>query len=247
MASISETGIANNVSNFEVLTTSITGFGTSYNPSKNSIKLPALQALLNTSKEALNTVNIAQSAESNATAAREVAFNPLGKLITRVNNAIKASDTTAQVDENVLTIVRKLQGRRASAKLTDEEKNTLATQGIDTNQISSTQMSFDNRIENLDKLVMLLDSIPEYAPNEEDLKVESLKTLQAELKTKNNEAITASIQLDNTRISRNEILNTPLTGLVDVALDAKTYIKSVYGATSPQYKQVSKLRFIARK
>lgn len=247
MASNTETSIANNVSNFEFLTTSILAFGTNYNPSKNSIKHPALLVLLNTSKESLNSVNIAQSAYSNATAAREAVFNPLSKHITRVYNAIKASDTTKQVDENVQTIVRKLQGRRASAKLTDEEKNTLASQGTETNQVSSTQMSFDNRIENLDKLVMLLDSIPEYAPNEEDLTVEYLKTHQAELKSKNNEAITATILLSNARISRNDILYKPLTGLVDVALDAKTYIKSVYGATSPQYKQISKLRFITRK
>ena len=31
--------------------------------------------------------------------------------------------------------------------------------------------------------------------------------------------------------------------MVDIALDTKTYIKSLYGATSPQYKQVSKLEF----
>ena len=37
------------------------------------------------------------------------------------------------------------------------------------------------------------------------------------------------------------------TGLVDVALDSKTYIKSIFGATSPQYKQISKLRFIRPK
>jgi hypothetical protein len=46
MASISETGHAKNVTNLESLITSITAFGTSYNPSKDSIKLTALQALL---------------------------------------------------------------------------------------------------------------------------------------------------------------------------------------------------------
>ena len=31
------------------------------------------------------------------------------------------------------------------------------------------------------------------------------------------------------------------TRMVDITVDTKTYIKSLYGATSPQYKQVSKL------
>ena len=31
--------------------------------------------------------------------------------------------------------------------------------------------------------------------------------------------------------------------MVDIALDSKAYIKSAFGGTSPQYKQVSKLKF----
>ena len=47
------------------------------------------------------------------------------------------------------------------------------------------------------------------------------------------------------RISRNNLLYKENTGLYDVALDVKNYIKSVFGATSPQYKQVSKIKFTA--
>ena len=247
MASISETGHANNVANFESLITSATAFGTSYNPSKDSIKLTALQALLTASKESLNALNIVQSAYSNAVAARESAFEPFSKLITRVNNALKASDTTVQVDESAQTIVRKLQGKRASAKLTDEEMKALEAEGKEVNQISAAQLSYDSKLENLDKLIMLLVSVPLYNPNEEDLKVESLKTLYSNLKAKNTDVVSATIQLSNARISRNDILYKPITGLVELAYDTKTYIKSVFGATSPQFKQVSKLNFITPK
>ena len=247
MASTTETGHANNVANFESLIISATAFGTSYNPSKESIKLTALQILLTNSKETLNSLNISQSAYSNAVAARESAFEPFSKLITRVNNALKASDTTVQVDDSAQTIVRKLQGRRASAKITDEEKKALEAEGKEVNQISATQLSYDSRLENLDKLIMLLESVSYYKPNEEDLKVESLKSLQADLRAKNNDVVTASIQLSNARIARNELLYKPLTGLIDVAFDFKVYIKSVFGATSPQYKQISKLKFVDKK
>jgi len=243
MASVSETGHAKNVTNLESLITSITAYGTSYNPSKDSIKLSALQALLTASKQSLNAVNIAQSAYSNAVAARESAFEPFSKLVTRVNNSLKASDTTVQVDESAQTIVRKLQGKRASAKLTDEEKKALEAEGKEVNQISAAQLSYDSRIENLDKLIMLLTSVPLYNPNEDDLKIESLTTLYTELKAKNTDVLTATIQLSNARISRNEILYKPLTGLVDIAFDAKVYIKSVFGATSPYFKQISKIEF----
>ena len=243
MASTTETGHANNVANFESLIISATAFGTSYNPSKESIKLTALQILLTNSKETLNSLNISQSAYSNAVAARESAFEPFSKLVTRVNNSLKASDTTVQVDESAQTIVRKLQGKRASAKLTDEEKKALEAEGKEVNQISAAQLSYDSRIENLDKLIMLLTSVPLYNPNEDDLKIESLTTLYTELKAKNTDVLTATIQLSNARISRNEILYKPLTGLVDIAFDAKVYIKSVFGATSPYFKQISKIEF----
>lgn len=247
MTNTSETGHAKNVTNLESLITSIVALETSYNPSRDSIKLPALQALLTASKESLNAVNIAQATYSNAVAARKVAFESFGKLITRVMNSLKASGTSTQVVQSARTIVRKLQGRRASAKITEEEKKALEAEGKEVNQISASQMSFDNRIENFDRLIMLLSSIPLYNPNEEELKVETLKALHNQLKEKNSEVILPIVQLSNSRMTRNKILYSENTGLVDVALDSKTYIKSIFGATSPQYKQISKLRFIRPK
>lgn len=63
----------------------------------------------------------------------------------------------------------------------------------------------------------------------------------------NNNAVTAGIRLSNARIARNEMMYKPLTGLVDTAYDIKIYIKSIFGATSPQYKQVSKLKFVSKR
>jgi hypothetical protein len=247
MASTYETGCIQNVANFETLISYITAFGTDYNPSKNRLTIPELQKILSEAKASLETVNIAFSAHSNASAARESAFEPLSKLITRANNALKATDTTTQVDDSAKTLVRKLQGTRASAKLTDEEKKALEAEGKSTTQISTSQMGFSDRIENFGKFITLLSSIPDYTPNEEDLKIASLSALLDSLKTKNSDALPTEVQLSNARIARNEIQDRPLTGLVDLAFDAKVYIKSVFGATSPQYKQISKLAFVKQK
>ena len=246
MASNSETKKKKNVTNLESLITSATALGTSYNPSKDSIKLLNLQTLLSTSKEALSALNTAESTYANAVDARELEFEPLGKLITKVNNSLKASDSTTQTDESAKTIIRKLQGKRASAKLTDEEIKALQAEGKEVTQISVSQMGYDSRLENFDKLISLLLTVPQYNPNEEELKTDSLKALHTKLKTKNTDVVTAAIQLDNARNNRNEILYKPLTGLVDLASDSKMYIKSVFGASSPQFKQVSKLTFISR-
>lgn len=77
-----------------------------------------LQILSTSAKTAINAVNSTLTAYSNAVVAREVAFEPLSKLITQVNNVLKATDTTIQVDESAKTLVRKIQGSRATAKKT---------------------------------------------------------------------------------------------------------------------------------
>lgn len=247
MASTSETGHAKNVANFDDLISFALGYGATYNPSKASLKVTALQALSTSAKASINAVNAALPAYSNAVAARETGFEPLSKLITRVMNALKATDTTEQVDESARTLVRKIQGSRATAKKTDEEKTALAAEGKETKEISSSQMSYDSRLDNFDKLIKLLTSVTLYVPNEADLKVTALTTVYNDLKAKNAAVVTATTPLSNARISRNDILYKANTGLVDIALDTKTYLKSLYGATSPQYKQVSKLEFKAIK
>ena len=243
MASTSETGHAKNVANFEKLIAETSAFGETFNPSKATLKLTALNTQLATAKAAIAAVNSAEPAYKNAVSARDAAFAPLGKLITRINNALKASDTTVQEDESALTLVRKLQGRRATAKKTGDEKKALAAEGKEVVEISSSQMSFDSRLDNFDKLIKLLSSIPAYAPNEADLKVEALTALYNDLKAKNMAVINAETPLSTARIARNEVLYKQNTGIVDISVDVKNYVKSVFGATSPQYKLISNLKF----
>ncbi len=197
MASTTETGHAKNVSNYEQLTIDCTALGTSYNPSNPAIKLTALTAQLTSGKNAIAAVNTAHAVNSNAIAARDIAFIPLSKLSTRILNALKASGTSIQVDDNAQTIVRKLQGRRATAKLTDEEKKAAEAAGKPVNEISVSQMSFDNRLDNLDKLIKLLTSVTLYAPNEADLKVTALTTTYNDLKAKNLAVVNSETALTN--------------------------------------------------
>lgn len=244
MASTTETGHAKNVANLDELISFVLGYGTAYNPSKPSIKSDALQTLSGYAKKAIDGVNAALPAYSNAVAAREAAFAPLSKLVTRVLNALKATDTTNQVDESANTFARKIQGKRATAKKTEAEKKAEVDAGKEVVEISSSQMSYDSRLDNFDKFIKLLASVSLYAPNEEDLKVTALTALYNDLKTKNSAVVSATTPLSNARISRNDVLYKANTGLVDTAMGAKTYIKSLFGATSPQFKQVSKLEFI---
>lgn len=243
MAKTSETGHAKNVANFATLITVVKGFKTAYNPSKPSIVLSALTILKTNADAVMADVNSKEGAYSSSIAAREVVFEPLSKLSTRIINALRATDASKAVINTAESLVRKLQGKRATPKKTTEELATLEGEGTAVKQVSSSQMGFDNRIENFDRLIKLLVSIPEYAPNEEELMTATLNSYYQSLQAANTKAVEAETNLDNARIARNEVLYKASVGLFDTAAAVKLYVKSVFGATSAQYKQLSGLAF----
>ena len=109
--------------------------------------------------------------------------------------------------------------------------------------ISIIFFHFLKKKENFSSLIDLVSSVPSYAPNEADLSIASLTTFRDGLQTANTNVINAEVAYSNARISRDNLLYSKDFGLVDVAMDVKNYVKSIFGATSPQYKQVSGIKF----
>jgi len=243
MTSPAESGHATNLANFNKLTAYATGYGVTYNPSNLSLALASMRSLSSNAQNAMSAVDAVKPAYSIARAAREVAFIPLSALTTRVFNALKATTPNPKVAASAKTLMRKIHGSRATRKMSDEEKQVLTTEGREVKEISASQMSFDNRLENFYRLITLLSNIPTFTPNEVDLQPASLMANYSNLKALNTAVVDAIIPLSNARIARDEILYRDTTGLCDVAGEVKAYIKSVFGANSPQYKQVSGLRF----
>jgi hypothetical protein len=241
----SETGHAKNVANFQDLKSFCISYGPTYNPSNPAITVPSLNTKYTDGINALKGVDDLIPAWINAIDDREIIFNPLSKLITRVYNSLSASGASQQFIEDALTIVRKIQGRRAKAipKPSDIINDPGKTPEEIHNYISSSQTSMDNRIENFYKLIQLLISQSLYAPNETELQTASLTTLLTNMQNSNTDVIDTYAPLSNARIARDKVLYHPETGLVHIALEVKKYVKSVFGAQSAQYLQVSKIKF----
>ena len=238
MASVSETGHAKNVANLQDLISFVTGYGATYNPTKNALKLPQLTALATASQTSLADVITKNTAYNNKVNERVNAFSGLKALSTRLVNALETTDATAQVIKDAKGFNRKLQGKRASTATTPIDPNTPAPATI-----STSQQSYDQQIQHLAGLTSVLISEPSYAPNETALATATLTALQANLTAKNNEVATAYTNISNSRISRNETLYTSDNGIFETASEVKKYIKSVFGASSPQYNQVSGIKF----
>ena len=238
MASTSEVGHAKNVANFQDLIEFVTGYGATYNPSKNSLKLPQLVALKATAETKLTDVISKNTAYNNKVNERMVAFSNLKSLSTRLVNALQTTDATTQTINDAKTFNRKMQGKKASASQTPTDPNAPAPKTI-----STSQQSYDQLIQHLAGLKSVLEEESSYTPNETDLQVATIDAKIADLTAKNTAVSTAYTNISNSRISRNETLYTSDNSIFETASEVKKYIKSVFGASSPQYNQVSGIKF----
>jgi len=176
MASISEIGHAKNVANFEDLISFCLGYGATYNPTLNAIKVANMNTLKTSATTSLTSAVTSFTAYKNATNSREIVFEPVKKLTTKIMAAIKACGATEQTINDALTINHKIQGKRAKAIVS--ESSAVSINAIpnpndppvevptDPKTISASQQSFDSMVEHMEKLINLLSSINAYIPNE---------------------------------------------------------------------------------
>ena len=238
MASTSEVGHAKNVANFQDLIEFVIGYGETYNPSKNSLKLPQLIALKDNAQAKLNDVITKNTIYNNKVNERMVAFSNLKSFSTRLVNALQTTEATNETINNAKTFNRKMQGKKASTAQTPTDPNTPAP-----TTISTSQQSYDQLIQHLAGLKSVLETEPSYTPNEVELQIATIDSKIADLSAKNTAVATAYTSISNSRISRNETLYTSENGIYETASEVKKYIKSVFGASSPQYNQVSGIKF----
>ncbi|MBK8951663.1 MAG: hypothetical protein IPM85_04375, partial [Chitinophagaceae bacterium] len=232
-----------NVANFEDLIAFCNGYST-YNPTAASLSIASLGTKLTDARTALNGVIAAQTTFNNAVNVRKTAFEDLRPLATRVVNAFEACGADSEKVKDAKTINRKLQGTRATKKETAAPANPGDPVPAD-NSISASQQSYDQQMEHFARLINLLTTTAAYAPNETEINLTSLATKLGVLQATNSGVSNAYVAWSNSRIARDSELYNPLTGLVAVAASVKKYIKSLFGSSSPQYKQVSGLQFRA--
>jgi hypothetical protein len=242
MASTQETGHAKNVANFQHLISFVIGYGTTYNPTKNTLKLPQLNALYTASQTSLADVVTKNTAFNNKVNERVVAFKDLKSLSTRLINALQTTDASSEKVADAKAFNKKMQGVRAKAVETTTDPNVPAP-----NTISTSQQSYDQQIQHLAGIISVLQTEPTYAPNETELKIVTLTTKQTDLTAKNSAVATAYTNISNSRIARDTTIYRTDTGLFDIATEVKRYVKSVYGATSPQFAQVKGIEFTKKK
>ncbi len=241
MASTSEVGHAKNIANLNVLNTNIVALGAVYNPSNTKLALVNLQNLYTTAVTQQENVNNLIAPYSVAVDERELIFKPLNSELTKLRKAYKATEGVSQAHlEDFMTIVRKLKGVRKTtlSTSTDPEEEKLSH--------STSQLSYDQRTNNMDMLISLLQNTPNFSPNEAEYQIATYQAKKAAMLQKTQAVINAYIPLNTARSARNKTLYISDNNLVDIANKAKDYLYTILDANSVQYKAISKIKFVKR-
>jgi hypothetical protein len=208
--------------------------------------LAALNTKSTAADASLTAVNTALAAHTNAVNSREASFEHYQPVLARIANAAAACGLSSAVMDDIRSIIRKLRGARSKAAEPPVADNPATPEDESTTSHSSSQMSFDLRVEHFEKLLELLATQALYVPNENELKLAQLNTTLSKLRAETQAVADSYTPLSNARITRDTEMYHETTGLVTLALNVKNYIKSIFGTNSPQYHQVSGLKFTRR-
>lgn len=238
---MSEKGHAKNLENFKKERDFAVGWGARYAPSNPVLLLTNINSVIAAAEAVADALQAARTPYRIATAAADEAFAPLSRLITRVMNTLEASGVSAAIIEDARTYARKIQGRRTAPAAVDDP----TTPDIDESEKShsASQMSRTQRIENLDALVLLLETQTLYNPNEADLKIDALQDLSVDLKAKHQAVSTGFAGYSNKLGERDQIYYADATGIVSIGKLFKKYAQAAFGSDSAEYNQVKGLEF----
>ena len=238
MASTFETGHAKNIANANLLNTYIIQLGEIYKPSNPKLLLANLQTIYSNSSTQQNDVNSLIAPYSLAVDNREIVFAPISKKITKLHKAYKATEGVTKLQlEDFMTIARKLKGiRKVNIKPSTDETSEQVHH-------STSQMSYDQRTNNMDLLIAQLQNTPNYNPNEAEYKIDAIQSDKIKMLQTTQEVANTFVPLNHARNSRNETLYNSNDNLVDTFNKAKDYIFTILDASSIQYKAIAKIKF----
>ncbi len=241
----SEAGDMKLMGNFRKLIDQVSADST-YNPSNASLSTTALEAQYAAGLAAVEGVSAKMAPNKIAISERQIAFDALGKLVTRSRNLLKATGASSEVLADAETFVRKLTGTRKSPKAKEVPDNPATPENEAAASHSASQMSFDNRLGNFGGYLAIVSNVSAYKPNEADLKVDALKATSSDLKSKNDAVSSTFVPLSQARGLRDQLLYLNADCVVNTALLVKAYVSGALGTSSQLNKQIKGLQFKRR-
>lgn len=182
-----------------------------------------------------------RNANKNAITLRQSAFENLKSICTKIINHRGILGLPQGTIDQAKSLNRLIQGGQKKITTPPEERKE------EPKTVSTSRQSYTQQADNFGILLQLLSTIPTYNPNEDDLKLTNLNTYKESLVNTTQSVDQTEAELSNKLIERDQLLYADGTGLYSIAQNVKKYVKSIYGATSPEYANVSNIEFTSRK
>jgi|GEM_PF-631164 len=241
--SSNQTSISSNLTNADELISRVSSIGSKYNPVPVAFTIPRLTELKTSSEIYADQAKKAENSWKKSSAARSLVFDSADGLVTRAFNSFSISGASEQSIQQAESKVHVYRNIRISDKPTADEVAAAKAEGKDRKTNVQHNATFDKKIENFGDIVDFMDKSGFYGPNETDISIAGLTATYEDMKSTNKICSQNGIDLDKARMLRDTVMFTKGTGLVDVLLGVKKYVKSAFGATSVQYKSISYLKF----
>lgn len=169
------------IANLNLLNTNIIAIGAIYNPSNPKLLLTNLQNIYTNAFNQQESVNNPICTLFGCSRWKRSNFQTFKSWTNKTSQGIQSNRkgvTQVQL-EDFMTIVRKLKGVRKTTKETSTNPDEAQV------NYSTSQMSYDQRTNNMDLLIALLQNTPNFNPNETEYKVVTYQDKKAQNAFKN--------------------------------------------------------------
>jgi len=232
MSKIYETGNVINIANFKSIINLCINLGAKYNPSNPDISIAGMTAKWSAA-EALHEIYLVKlMATKNPINDREDLFKKMKSITVRSSSFYYCSQSSDLNKESVKALVRKITGSNVHRK-------KLADGRIDPKHKSNSHLSYEVMTDNFATLISWYKNDANYLPNEADLTIASLDVLLGKLTAAN--SLVGRLMAEKTVAmnDRDKALFTKVSGIVDVSLACKKYVRALFGVKSEEAKAVS--------
>ncbi|WP_316739325.1 hypothetical protein [Pedobacter aquatilis] len=234
MASTSEVGFAKQLADFEDFTELLAKLGDAFVPPKRELNLNNLQTQLAAAKDVMREVSRTAPIYSVAVDNQALAFKNLNDKITRSLNYYKICiSNPAQID-TAKNLADKIRGMVKSTKAPLDSETSAVK------KVSQSQMSYDSRIENMRQYIDVLVLSGEYINPGSGIDIDDLNQLLIGMEKTNSDVARLKFPLDEARNKRALIFYAPDTGLADLIIKVKRYLKATLPKDHTLYPQLSK-------
>lgn len=215
------------------------GYGGTYNPGRQNLKINALVNKVVETQSAMEHVKVAKAEYDNQVNLRKQTFDQLPRLVSSILRTLEASGAKPEKLEDARSFAHQLLGsspkNRAPIPSDQMTKKT--------NQRSALQLAYVSKADAFSRLVKAVNTEPLYVAHESTLSTEGLNAKVQELNQLNRQVADARALWSKARIERNTVLYGSEVSMIKTAQATKKYVRAIFGHDSEQYALVKALEF----